>query len=152
MNPEHLGTLFAALYASHHVADHWAQSNHQASGKGGAGWPGRRACAGHVAGHMLVSVICLASLGIIGIHPGIGTVAIGLGIIAATHYWADRRAPLHRLAALFGKAGFVAGCTVIRKPGSAPAETGPGTGLYALDQSFHIAWLFVSALAMTALG
>lgn len=152
MNPANLGTLFAALYISHHIADHWAQTAGQACDKGETGWHGRRACAGHVTGHMLVSVVCLTSLNIIGIRLGIGTMAIGLAIIAITHYWIDRRAPLYRLAALFGKAGFITGCTVVRKPGDEPATTGPGTGLYALDQSFHFAWLFISALVMTAIG
>lgn len=152
MNPTNLGTLFAALYISHHIADHWAQTTDQACGKGDPGWHGRRACAGHVAGHMIVSIICLASLNIIGIHLSVSTTAIGLGIIAVTHYWVDRRAPLYRLAALCGKAGFIAGCTVVRKPGDAPTEIGPGTGLYALDQSFHFLWLFISALVMTAIN
>jgi hypothetical protein len=152
MNPTNLGTLFAALYASHHIADHWAQTSGQACAKGNPGWSGRRACAGHVAGHMLVSLACLASLNTIGIHLGIGVTATGLGIIAVTHYWADRRTPLRRLAALCGKTGFITGCTVMRKPGDTPSESGPGTGLYALDQSFHFLWLFISALVMTAIS
>jgi hypothetical protein len=147
-----LGTLFAALYVSHHIADHWIQTSGQACGKGNPGWHGRRACAGHVAGHMLVSIACLASLNIIGIHLTVPVMATGLGIIAVTHYWIDRRAPLYRLAALFGKTGFITACTVVRKPGDIPAETGPGTGLYALDQSFHFLWLFISALVMIAIG
>lgn len=147
-----LGTLFAALYISHHVADHWTQTTRQSCDKGDTGWSGRRACAGHVASHMLVSIACLTSLNIIGIHLGVDTMATGLGIIAVTHYWIDRRAPLYRLAALLGKTGFVTGCTVVRKPGDTPAEVGPGTGLYALDQSFHFLWLFVSALVMTAIS
>jgi len=152
MTPENVGTLFAALYASHHVADHWIQTSRQACGKGDEGWRGRRACAGHIAGHMFVSVACLLSLNIVNIHLTVNVMAIGLGIIAVTHYWIDRRAPLYRLAALLGHAGFITGCTVVRKSGDTPSETGPGTGLYALDQSFHYLWLFISALTMVAIS
>jgi hypothetical protein len=44
-----VGTVFAALYAAHLVADHWVQTQRQAVTKGLPGWPGRIGCAAHVA-------------------------------------------------------------------------------------------------------
>jgi hypothetical protein len=42
---------FAALFVAHQVADHWIQTQHQADTKGCPGWPGRIACAAHVASY-----------------------------------------------------------------------------------------------------
>jgi hypothetical protein len=136
-----LGTPYAALYVSHQVADHWIQTSCQSAGKGGDGWPGRIACAKHVAGHMATSVVCLSMLNIIGVHVALGPMAAGLAVVAVTHYWADRRAPLRKLAYRLGKKRFY-------HLGN-PAES-LGTGAYALDQSFHFWWLFVAAITMMA--
>lgn len=134
-----LGTLYAALFVSHQVADHWIQTGCQSFGKGAKGWPGRIACAKHVAGHMVTSVVCLTMLNLIGVHLSPGRMAMGLAVVAVTHYWADRREPLKKLAYRLGKKGFY-------HLGN-PAES-LGTGAYALDQSFHFWWLFVAAITM----
>ncbi|SEG90968.1 hypothetical protein SAMN04489712_1282 [Thermomonospora echinospora] len=55
-----------------------------------------------------------------------------------SHYWADRRTTLLRLARLVGKGEFAE----LGDGAAAPA----GTGAYALDQSWHIGWLFAAAL------
>jgi len=123
-----LGTLYAALYVSHQLADHWVQTSCQAVGKGAEGWPGRIACAKHVAGHMVTSVVCLTMLNLIGVHISPGAMAAGLAVVAVTHYWADRRAPLKKLATRLGKKRFY-------ELGD-PTQS-LGTGAYALDQSFH---------------
>jgi hypothetical protein len=54
-----------------------------------------------------------------------------------THYFADRRAPLRRLAGEVGAGGFW--------------RTGEGlaTGAALLDQAWHWWWLFVSALIVS---
>ncbi len=73
--------------------------------------------------------------------------AVGLTVSAVTHYIADRRTPLRRLAELTGSARFYAlGCP---RPGR---DDNPslGTGSYALDQSFHYLFLFVAALVIAA--
>lgn len=136
-----LGTLYATLFVSHQLADHWIQTSCQAMSKGAEGWPGRIACAKHVTGHMATSVVCVAMLNIIGVHTTPGPVTAGLAVIAITHYWADRREPLRKLAYKVGKKNFY-------NLGN-PAES-LGTGRYALDQSFHLWWLFVAALVMLA--
>ena len=53
MMPYAEAVTFAAtgfgLLVAHEVMDHWGQTDHQATHKGLPGWPGRRACAAHVA-------------------------------------------------------------------------------------------------------
>lgn len=60
-----------------------------------------------------------------------------------SHWWADRRVTLRGLAHRLGKAGFYA--LGVPRDGH---DDNPslGTGAYALDQSFHIAALFIAAL------
>lgn len=75
-------------------------------------------------------------------------------IDAATHYWADRRTTLKRLADRCGKAEFYSLGTPTHAghPVTAKGEYAPtlGTGAYALEQSWHILWLFVAALLIAA--
>jgi hypothetical protein len=140
-----LGTLFAALYVSHQLADHWAQTQCQANGKGGRGWAARIACAKHVATHITLSVACLTALLAVDVHITPWRMAAGLAVIAVTHYWADRREPLRKLATMLGKAGFHALGAPRKGHDDNPTL---GTGAYALDQSFHFFWLFIAALIM----
>lgn len=139
-----VGGVFAALYAAHQVADHWVQTQHQADCKGRAGWAGRLACAAHVATYTLTAVVALAALATAtGWTPDLGQTAAGLAVSALTHYLADRRTPLRKLAVLCGSARFYA--LGAPRPGR---DDNPslGTGAYALDQSWHVGWLFVAAL------
>lgn len=140
--------VFVALFVAHQVADHWIQTQHQADGKGRPGWPGRIACAAHVATYTLTALVALAALALsTDLDASPGKVAAGLAISAITHYIADRRTPLKRLAELTGSAKFYAlGCP---RPGR---DDNPslGTGSYALDQSFHYLFLFVAALVIAA--
>lgn len=123
---------FAALYASHQVADHWVQTQHQANAKGQPGWPGRLACLAHVATYTLTQAIALlAALAVTHADPAPWRVALALAVSAATHYVIDRRTPLRRMALALGKS---------------PEWLDHGGGMYALDQSWHIGWLFVAAL------
>lgn len=136
--------VFVTLYVAHQVADHWIQTEHQACTKGLPGWPGRLACACHVAGHTATTFVFLAALALatdLDLNPG--RVAAGLAVAAITHYIADRRTPLRRLAALVGAAQFYT--FGAPRPGR---DDNPslGTGAYALDQSFHYVWLFIAAL------
>lgn len=64
-----------------------------------------------------------------------GLVALGLFVNAATHTWADRRAPLRALAVYLGKGSYW--------------DDVPG-GAYQLDQAWHYGWLFLSALIIAA--
>jgi hypothetical protein len=131
--------LFAALFAAHQVGDHWVQTSPQALGKGAPAWPGRLACARHVASLTAVALAVLA----LGMRVSLPWLAAGLALDAAAHYWADRRFTLARLARLAGKGEFYA--LGAPRPGRDDAPH-LGTGAYALDQSFHIAFLFAAAL------
>ncbi|MET8229324.1 DUF3307 domain-containing protein [Micromonospora sp. NPDC005298] len=140
--------VFVALFVAHQVADHWIQTQHQADCKGRPGWPGRIACAAHVTTYTLTALVALAALVLstdLDVSPG--KVAAGLTISAVTHYIADRRTPLKRLADLCGSTKFYA--LGIPRPG---LDDNPslGTGSYALDQSFHYLFLFVAALVIAA--
>jgi hypothetical protein len=143
MNP----ALSAALLAAHEVADHWIQTDHQACTKGAPGWPGRRACAGHVAAYTATGALAVyAASRRLNVPLRPAELAAGLALNAASHYLADRREPLRRMARLVRREGYVTAVTVLRHPGAQPQETGPGTGLFHLDQSWHYGWIFVSAL------
>ncbi|GLZ02429.1 DUF3307 domain-containing protein [Actinoplanes sp. NBRC 103695] len=140
--------VFVALYVAHQLADHWIQTQHQADCKGRPGWPGRIACAAHVITYTLTALVALAAVALsLGLPLGPGRVAAGLAVSAVTHYIADRRAPLKRLADLCGAGRFYA--LGIPRPGR---DDNPslGTGSYALDQSFHYLFLFVAALVIAA--
>jgi len=139
--------IFAALFAAHQVGDHWVQTSRQSAGKGGSGWSARAACARHVASLVVTKLIFLLPLLLTGtdVHPGM--LVLGLAVDAASHYWADRRTTLARLAERLGLAGFYR--LGSPRPGR---DDNPslGTGAYALDLSWHVAWLFVAALIIAA--
>ena len=140
--------VFVALFVAHQWADHWIQTQHQADCKGLPGWPGRLACAGHVTSYTATAFWFLVALALgTDVHLSPGRVAAGLAVSAVTHYIADRRTPLRRLAELTGAARFYA--LGIPRPGR---DDNPslGTGSYALDQSFHYLFLFVAALVIAA--
>lgn len=140
--------VFAALYVAHQVGDHWVQSQHQADHKGLPGWPGRLACAAHVAGYTFTALVALVFLiAGTGLRLDPWAVSVGLTVSAVSHYIADRRGPLKRIANALGSARFYA--LGAPRPGH---DDKPclGTGAYALDQSWHIGFLFVSALLIAA--
>lgn len=137
---------FAALYIAHVVADHWIQTQHQADSKGLPGWPGRIACAAHVATYTATGLAAvLAVLARFGADVDPGRLAVGLAVSAVTHYLADRRTPLRKLAELLGSGPFWA----LGVP-RAGRDDNPslGTGAYALDQSWHVLWIGVAALVI----
>lgn len=139
-----------ALLVAHNVADHWVQTHHQALTKGASSWSGRWACARHVATYTLVTAATVAvlwSLFDLPITPA-GFVT-GQLVSAVTHYWADRRHTLARLAGALGKADFWQ--LGAPRPGR---DDNPslGTGAYALDQSWHWLWLGVAALLTAVIG
>ena len=155
-----------ALYVAHQVADHWVQTSHQAAHKGKPGHEGRLACLAHVASYTLCTTLAvLVTWLLLDLPVTLGGVILGQVISAVTHYWADRRTTLQRLAERLGLAGFYrlgsprpvrvlvvdehghvahgADGTPVTVPVDAPSL---GTGAYALDQSWHYAWLGVAAL------
>jgi hypothetical protein len=140
--------VFAALYAAHHVGDQWVQTHGQAMTKGGPGWNGRLSCARHVATITATKVIVLAVTALVLSLPltAAATVA-ALAIDAVSHYWADRRSTLRRLAESINKGGYYA----LGSPREGHDDNpGTGTGAFHLDQSWHIAWLWITALIIAA--
>jgi hypothetical protein len=124
-----------AYVAGHQVADYWVQSSAQAMRKGLPGWAGRRACAAHVASYTLTLAAFLAlTAWRLALPVSPGWAAMGLAVSAVTHYLADRRTPLRRVADLTGKGEFWR------------VGDGLASGAAHLDQSWHWAWLFIAAL------
>lgn len=126
-----LAAVSAAYTAGHWAGDYWVQHEWQAVGKAAPGWPGRRACATHVATYTATLALAWWWLAL-PLSPA--WIAAGLAVSAVTHYAADRRRPLRWLAARVGKL--------------AHHDLGEGlaTGAACLDQAWHWWWLFAAAL------
>ena len=140
---------FGAQLAGHYVGDHWIQTGGQAGKKSLAG-NGRGCALWHCAKHVTTwTATVTAFLSLAGwwlhlpLHPW--WVAAGMAVNAVTHFVADLRTPLVWLGRLLGRGGYIDFVHVAR-PASADEATGPGTALFHLDQSWHIAWLFVASL------
>jgi hypothetical protein len=141
--------VFAALYAGHQIGDHWIQTDHQAGHKGRPGWIGRLACARHVTTYGLTRVVALAALiWTLDLDVSPLGLAVGMAVNLASHYVADRRTPLRWIASRFGLTSFLQ--LGVPRPGRDDLPS-LGTGAYALDQSWHVGFLFVSALLIAAL-
>ncbi|MFD8545644.1 transcriptional regulator [Streptomyces sp. NPDC059649] len=139
--------VFIALYVGHSLGDHWIQTSCQSETKGEDNWAGRLACARHVATLTLTKGILLAPVAFLLDLPltAVG-ITLGMGVDAISHYWADRRFTLLRLAQALGREGYPEYVTIVRKPGGEADTTGPGTGSFHLDQSWHHLWLLIAAL------
>src|SRR5690606_5472138 len=75
--------------------------------------------------------------------------ATALAVDAISHYWADRRTTLLALADWLGRTVLPGKGEFARLGDGSAAPT--GTGAYALDQSWHVGWLFAARLR-AALG
>ncbi|MFF5265555.1 DUF3307 domain-containing protein, partial [Actinomadura viridis] len=138
-DPAVFAAVFAALFAAHQVGDHWVQRYRQALGKGGSGRSGRWLCARHVIDLAVTKAVALGlAVLVLDIDLNGWAVLAALTVDAVSHYWADRRSTLLKLAEAVGKGEFAR----LGDGAAAPA----GTGAYALDQSWHIGWLFIAAL------
>lgn len=140
------GVVFAALFAGHSFGDHWIQSGHQAVCKGNRNWAGRRACIGHVVSLQWTKLLLLfLAVALVGLRLNPWWVLAALLVDGVSHYWADRRFTLEALAGHVGKGVFYdQGTDLVNHEGKHAPHI--GTGRYALDQSWHHLWLFVSAL------
>ncbi|MFJ5232369.1 hypothetical protein ACIQBJ_21045 [Kitasatospora sp. NPDC088391] len=126
-------TVYALLRASADVADHWIQTDHQAATKGQqdgvagqSAAAGRRACAAHVASYTAVqgTALLLANRAFeLGLRPS--RIAAALLLSAATHFVADRRELLRRLAHATRGGRFV------------DLADGGLNGAYLMDQAWH---------------
>lgn len=136
-----IGSIFAALYVGHTVADHWLQTDTQARTKGEPGLHGALVCAGHALIVTLFKVLTLWSLAMVtGWRPGLTRTIIVLAIVGASHWLIDRRKPLRDLAVYMGKGPFY---------DLGDSEKAPtGTGRYTLDQAAHLLVIWLAALAI----
>jgi hypothetical protein len=149
-----VAAVFVALYAGHMIGDHWVQTHHQAITKGGRGWAARWANTKHVASITLTKLVAVAALcAVTGLQVSTWQCALALAVDAASHWWADRRSTLVWLAGRVERAG-INGKSQFHAIGAPRPghDDNPslGTGAYALDQSFHIGWLFITALIIGA--
>lgn len=134
------------FYATHMVADHWVQTDHQATRKPDRGWSGRRACAAHVVVLTIMLAASLAALAIV-VHVDVSwkRSLVGLVINSISHYVADRRTPIYAIAKLIGKSQMI----LLGAPRQGRDDNPSlGTGLYALDQSWHVWWLLVTSVVV----
>jgi hypothetical protein len=132
---------YALLTASHEVADHWVQTDSQATAKGNRGPDGARAAAAHVATYAATQAIALlGGARLLGLRLRPGHAAAALAISAVSHYIADRQGGhwrdeeprgIVRLAHVTGSGGWL--------------QRDPQAG-YLLDQSWHKAWITAAAL------
>lgn len=128
------GGVYAALHAGHTVADYWIQTSEQAEVKGKPGRDGRGACATHVATltatqGVFLGLACYATRERLNWR----LLATGLAVNAMSHYVADRRTPLRRLADRIGMDAFYR------------SGEGLASGAAHLDQAWHIGWLAITA-------
>ncbi|GLY32074.1 DUF3307 domain-containing protein [Kineosporia sp. NBRC 101731] len=126
--------ILLSWFVGHHVGDHLIQTDRQAREKGGA--HGHGACLSHVATLTVTKLVLLAeaftALDLWGTTTTWALLA-GVALDAVTHYWADRRHTLATFSELTAKGNFYR---------LAP----PLGGAHLIDQSWHLAWLFVAAL------
>ena len=136
MHAEPLVFLITAvvLVPGHYLGDYGLQTDGQANDKGLCGHRGRRACAGHVASLTLAQLVMLALVAVVtGTAMDPVAAALGLGVNAASHYWADRRKTLRGLILATdrwsSKIGFF--------------DNG---GAERVDQAWHMVWIVPAAL------
>lgn len=151
--PATFAAVAASLYAAHHFGDYWVQTHHQALTKGRPGRVGQLACLRHVATYTATTALFVGFTWFlfdrIAETPadklGITWYGFVLGqlVSAVTHYWADRRVPLLKLADRLGKGTFARLGTPRLGRDDNPTL---GTGATALDQSWHWLWLWVAAI------
>lgn len=163
--------VFVALYVGHGIGDHWVQTSWQAANKHRRDWTGRWACFAHVMTYQATQAAALLALFAVTDRSLVESwwPVAGLAISSVTHYWADRRFTLAALCEWWpgGKATFyrfgqqrrVAGWTDTSRVRVREYDTQErvphdnaclGTGAYVLDQWWHIGWLFVAALLISA--
>lgn len=141
---------FFAMYAAHGVGDHWMQTCGQAAKKALDGAESTASAVWHCAKHVLTWTATLAVfLAVAGWWLGLplrpGWVAAGLALNAVTHFVFDLRTPLVWLVEhVARRGGYIAHVQVVRPAGV--ERTGPGTAIFHLDQSAHVAVLFFAAL------
>lgn len=147
MTAARFAAVYAALTASHEVADYWVQLDSQATAKGDLGRSGAVACAKHVVSYTATQALALAAVNrMTGAGLSWKRGALALAVSAATHYAADRQGGhwrderprgVVRLAAATGHSGWL--------------RRDPNAG-YLMDQAWHKGWIAVAALVAAGSG
>jgi hypothetical protein len=141
--------MAAALYAAHHVGDYWVQTHHQAMTKAARSRAGQLSCAAHVVTYTATTALfCGVVWAVFALPVTWYGFAAGQLVSALTHYWADRRVYLLGLASRLGKGDFARLGTPRPDRDDNPTL---GTGTIALDQSWHMLWLFAAAIVTAVL-
>lgn len=137
-------TVAIGLLLAHTVGDHWVQTHRQALTKGDRNRAGQLACLRHVASYTVTTAAFTGLLWwLLDLPITQQGFITGQLVSAVTHYWADRRHTLAKLAALIGKGDFYR--LGMPRPGH-DDNPSTGTGAYHLDQSWHWLWIGVAAL------
>jgi hypothetical protein len=133
--------VYAALTASHEVADYWVQQDADAVAKGRPGPEGRAACARHVASYTATQAVALwAADRRLGLGLDWRRTVAGLAVSAVTHYAADRSGgrwledgPSTRMVRFARRAGHAP--WLAKDPGAGPL----------MDQAWHKGWIAIAA-------
>ena len=134
-DPLTYAVVLPTLYAAHTVADHVAQTDHQAAAKA-TSW---RAMAGHVGSYQLTQAIAVTAVTTLtGVRVGWPQLLAGMAFSGATHALLDRRWPVRWLLRR------------TRSPLFAEM-TIPLHGVYLADQALHTGCLLIAA-ALIATG
>lgn len=138
--PESLTTLaafagvWAVRWAAHDVGDLWTQTHHQALTKGAPGRTGVWACVKHVLTYEATAVaFFLFACMFIDFGVDLLAFAAGTFVSGVTHFVADRRDPLRRIADACNS-------------GEVYRLTDGLHGAFQIDRSWHKAWIFAAAL------
>lgn len=148
--------VLATMLITHNVADHWVQTSVQDRDKGLHGehmWKGRLACLRHVASYTVCTSLVVGMVwALFDLRISLFSFTLGQLISAVSHYWADRRTTLQRLAELVDRLWGAKGEDVgsFYRLGAQRAGKDDnlvlGTGRYALDQAWHWWWLFIASI------
>ena len=126
-------TVLPGLLVAHTVADHWVQSHQQAAHKHLPGWPGRLACAAHIATYTATTTLTVGLLWVL-LDLAISPLGFAMGqlVSAVSHYWADRRFTLQALCERLGKGDFyrLGAPRDVRAATKQPPLTGSYAGTY----------------------
>jgi hypothetical protein len=134
IDPLRFAVLLPTLLVAHNIADHVAQTDHQAAIKANS-W---RAMAGHVSSYQLTQLIAVeTALRASGMPCPRRAKITGALISTITHAVLDRRWPVKMILERTRSPQF-AGMTI------------PLNGMYLAGQALHHGFLFVAALAMAS--
>lgn len=133
------GALLATFAETHSFCDQIVQDSAAARDKDKPGWTGHKACARHVATYTAGQTVTAAAVTTaLGYRLPVRAWAAGAAINAVMHYVIDRREPFKEFLRhpLVGQGNYLGHATVQRRTGVVE-ESGPGTGLFEMDEATH---------------